>query len=98
MQVTVHIPTILRPLTENQKRLTITGFSVLEVIEHMEERYPGVKEKLITGGKAHRFINIYVNDDDIRFTNGLSTSLSDGDSLTILPAVAGGADPALLHT
>jgi molybdopterin converting factor small subunit len=98
MQVTVHIPTILRPLTDNQKRLTIAGFSVLEVIEHMEQRYPGVKEKLIAGGKAHRFINIYVNDDDIRFTNGLSTSLSDGDSLTILPAVAGGAEPALLHT
>jgi sulfur-carrier protein len=90
MPVTVNIPTILRPLTDNQKRLTIAGFSVLEVIEHMEQRYPGVKEKLIAGGKAHRFINIYVNDDDIRFTNGLPTSLSDGDSLTILPAVAGG--------
>ncbi len=56
----------------------------------MERQYPGVKEKLITGGKAHSFINIYVNDDDIRFSDGLSTRLKDGDSLTILPAVAGG--------
>lgn len=90
MSITVNIPTILRPLTDNQKRIEISGASVLEVIEHMEQRHPGVREKLITGGKAHRFVNIYVNDDDIRFSNGLSTSLRDGDSLTILPAVAGG--------
>jgi MoaD family protein len=90
MPITVSIPTILRPLTNNQKRVEIDGFNVLEVIEQMEQRYPGVKDKLIAGEKAHRFINIYVNDDDIRFGNGLSTKLNDGDSLTILPAVAGG--------
>lgn len=90
MSITVNIPTILRPLTNNQKRIEISSVSVLEAIEHMEQRYPGVKEKLITEGKAHRFVNIYVNDDDIRFSNGLSTRLKDGDSLTILPAVAGG--------
>lgn len=90
MPITVSIPTILRPLTNNQKRVEIDGFNVLDVIEQMEQRYPGVKDKLITGEKAHRFINIYVNDDDIRFGNGLSTKLNDGDSLIILPAVAGG--------
>lgn len=90
MSITVNIPTILRPLTNNQKRIEISSASVLEAIEHMEQRHPGVKEKLITEGKAHRFVNIYVNDDDIRFSNGLSTRLKDGDSLTILPAVAGG--------
>ncbi len=90
MSITVHIPTILRPLTNNQKRIEISGSDVLDVIEAMERQYPGVKEKLITGGKAHRFMNIYVNDDDIRFSDGLSTRLNDGDSLTILPAVAGG--------
>ena len=90
MPITVSIPTILRPLTNNQKRIEIEGFNVLEAIEQMEQRYPGVKEKLITDGEARRFINIYVNDDDIRFSNGLSTRLNDGDSLTILPAVAGG--------
>jgi sulfur-carrier protein len=90
MSITVNIPTILRPLTNNQKCIEISSISVLEAIEHMEQQHPGVKEKLITEGKAHRFVNIYVNDDDIRFSNGLSTSLKDGDSLTILPAVAGG--------
>lgn len=90
MPVTVNIPTILRPLTDNQKRVEIPGFNVLEVIEQMERQYPGVREKLITEGKAHRFINLYVNDDDIRFREGLLTSLRDGDLLTILPAVAGG--------
>ncbi len=90
MPITVSIPTILRPLTNNQKRVEIDGLNVLEVIEQMEQRYPGVRNKLISGEKAHRFINIYVNDDDIRFGNGLSTKLNDGDSLIILPAVAGG--------
>ncbi|GAB1718710.1 MAG: molybdopterin synthase subunit MoaD [Nitrosospira sp.] len=90
MPVTVNIPTILRPLTDNQKRIEIAGFNVLEVIEQMERQYPGVREKLIAEGKAHRFINLYVNDDDIRFREGLLTSLKDGDLLTILPAVAGG--------
>lgn len=90
MPITVNIPTILRPLTDDQKRIEISGFNVLEAIEQMERQYPGIKEKLLTEGKPHSFINIYVNDDDIRFGNGLSTHLRDGDSLTILPAVAGG--------
>jgi sulfur-carrier protein len=90
MQVTVNIPTILRPLTNAQKRIEITGFNVLEVINQIEHQYPGVKEKLMTDGQAHRFVNIYVNDNDIRFSEGLSTSLQDGDSITILPSVAGG--------
>jgi MoaD family protein len=90
MRITVNIPTILRPLTNDQKRIEITGLNVLEVIDQIEHQYPGVKEKLITEGQAHRFVNIYVNDNDIRFSDGLSTSLQDGDSITILPSVAGG--------
>lgn len=90
MTITVIIPTILRPLTNQQKRITITGSKVSEVIDQMEQQYPGIKAKLVSGDAAHRFINIYVNDNDIRFHNGLSTSLQDGDILTILPAVAGG--------
>ncbi|HEY8033981.1 MAG TPA: MoaD family protein [Methylobacter sp.] len=90
MRITVNIPTILRPLTNNQKRIEITGLNVLEVIDRIEQQYPGVKEKLVTEGQAHRFVNIYINDNDIRFSEGLSTSLQDGDSITILPAVAGG--------
>jgi MoaD family protein len=90
MPITVIIPTILRPLTNQQKHINLEGNQVSEIIDHMERRYPGIKEKLVTGGSAHRFINIYVNDNDIRFQDGLATSLRDGDVLTILPAVAGG--------
>jgi MoaD family protein len=90
MPITVNIPTILRPLTGNQKRIEITGPNVLEIIEQMERQYPGVKDKLLAEGQAHRFINIYVNDNDIRFSDGLATPLQDGDSVTILPSVAGG--------
>jgi sulfur-carrier protein len=90
MRITVNIPTILRPLTNDQKRIEITGLNVLEVIDQIEQQYPGVKEKLMTEGQAHRFVNIYVNDNDIRFSEGLSTTLKDGDSMTILPSVAGG--------
>ncbi|MGZ5007452.1 MAG: MoaD family protein [Methylobacter sp.] len=90
MQITVNIPTILRPLTDNQKRIQSSGLNVLEVIDRMEQQYPGVKEKLVSEGQAHRFVNIYINDNDIRFSDGLSTTLQDGDSITILPAVAGG--------
>ncbi|QOJ19898.1 MAG: MoaD family protein [Gammaproteobacteria bacterium] len=90
MPITVVIPTILRPLTNQQKHISLEGSQVSEIIDHMEQQYPGIKEKLVTGGNAHRFINIYVNDNDIRFQDGLATSLRDGDVLTILPAVAGG--------
>ena len=90
MSITVIIPTILRPLTNDQKRINMTGYKVSEVIDGMEQQYPGIKEKLISEGAAHRFINIWVNDNDIRFCDGLSTNLQDGDVLTILPAVAGG--------
>ncbi|MDV6343409.1 MoaD family protein [Nitrosomonas sp. Is37] len=92
MSITVSVPTILRPLTQNQKMIEIEGSNVLEIIEHIEQQYPGFKEKLISNGKEHHFINIYVNDEDIRFGDGLSTKLKDGDTLTILPAVAGGQE------
>lgn len=90
MSITVIIPTILRPLTNQQKRINMTSLRVSEVIDEMEQHYPGIKEKLVSEDAAHRFINIYVNDNDIRFCDGLSTNLQDGDVLTILPAVAGG--------
>ncbi len=90
MSVTVIVPTILRSLTNQQKHIDMEGSQVSEVIDHMDQQYPGIKEKLVANGDAHRFINIYVNDNDIRFQDGLATSLRDGDVLTILPAVAGG--------
>ncbi|WP_335944675.1 MoaD/ThiS family protein [Pseudomonas sp. G166] len=90
MSIFVTVPTLLRTFTQDKKRVEVQGQTVLEAIEYMEEQYPGVKERLIGDGQVHRFVNIYVNDDDIRFVDNLATALKAGDSLTILPAVAGG--------
>ncbi|WP_210644773.1 MoaD/ThiS family protein [Pseudomonas sp. Tri1] len=90
MSIFVAVPTLLRTFTQDKKRVEVQGQTVLEAIEYMEEQYPGVKERLIGDGQVHRFVNIYVNDDDIRFVDNLATALKAGDSLTILPAVAGG--------
>ncbi|MBC3345362.1 MULTISPECIES: MoaD family protein [Pseudomonas] len=90
MSIFVTVPTLLRTFTQDQKRIEVQGQTVLDVIEYMEKQYPGVKERLIGDGQVHRFVNIYVNDDDIRFVDNLATVLKAGDSLTILPAVAGG--------
>ncbi|BBZ32462.1 MoaD/ThiS family protein [Mycolicibacterium confluentis] len=90
MSVTVSIPTILRPHTGGEKRVTADGATLAEVISNLESNYAGISERLIDAGKLHRFVNIYVNDEDVRFSGGLDTQISDGDSVTILPAVAGG--------
>ncbi|WP_395502512.1 MoaD/ThiS family protein [Ectopseudomonas mendocina] len=90
MPISVSIPTLLRPLTQNQKRIDIEGATVRELIERMESQYPGIRERLLDGAEMHRFVNVYVNDNDIRFADNLGTALKDGDNVTILPAVAGG--------
>lgn len=91
MPITINVPTILQSLTNNQKRIDASGDNVQEVINHIESQYPGFKARIIKEGKVHRFMNIYINDDDIRFSDNLETSVSDSDSITILPAVAGGS-------
>lgn len=90
MSVSVSIPTLLRPLTENEKRIEVDGDTVRELIDHMERRYPGIKARLMNDDGMHRFVNVYVNDNDIRFADELDTCLREGDDVTILPAVAGG--------
>jgi sulfur-carrier protein len=90
MSVTVSIPTILRPHTGGEKRVTASGETLHAVISDLESNYSGISERLVDNGKLHRFVNIYVNDEDVRFSGGLDTAISDGDSITILPAVAGG--------
>ena len=90
MTITMHVPTILRSLTKNNKTIATSGYSVLDAIEQVEQQYPGIKERLIFENEVHRFMNIYVNDNDIRFSDNLATPLKDGDIITILPAVAGG--------
>ncbi|MBD0024130.1 molybdopterin synthase sulfur carrier subunit [Gordonia pseudamarae] len=95
MAVTVSIPTILRPHTGGEKRVEATGATLTELIDTLESAHPGIKERLVAPDdagtdKLHRFVNVYVNDEDVRFTGGLATAVADGDEVTILPAVAGG--------
>ncbi|ASR02721.1 MoaD/ThiS family protein [Gordonia rubripertincta] len=90
MPVTVSIPTILRTHTGGAKRVEGSGTTLAALIDDLESGNPGLKERLVADGKLHRFVNIYVNDEDVRFSGGLDTSIDDGDEVTILPAVAGG--------
>ncbi|MGA8133782.1 MAG: MoaD/ThiS family protein [Pseudomonas gingeri] len=90
MPVFVSIPTLLRSFTQDQKRVEAQGDTVLEVLDDLERNFPGIRQRLINGHVLHRFVNLYVNDDDIRFSDSLSTRLKDNDVITILPAVAGG--------
>jgi sulfur-carrier protein len=90
MSVEVSIPTILRTHTGGEKRVTATGDTLQAIISDLESNYSGISDRLVDNGKLHRFVNIYVNDEDVRFSGGLATQISDGDSVTILPAVAGG--------
>ena len=91
MTIEVRIPTILRSYTDGERAVDGKGDSVAELIENLEADHAGIKERLIEDGRVRRFVNVYVNDEDIRYTGGLDTSLADGDSVVILPAVAGGA-------
>jgi sulfur-carrier protein len=90
MAVEVSIPTILRTHTGGEKRVSADGATLQAVISDLESNYSGISQRLVDNGKLHRFVNIYVNDEDVRFSGGLDTAISDGDSVTILPAVAGG--------
>jgi molybdopterin converting factor small subunit len=90
MTVSVSIPTILRTHTGGEKRVSATGGTLQAVITDLESNYSGITERIVDGDKLHRFVNVYVNDEDVRFSGGLATEISDGDSVTILPAVAGG--------
>ncbi|AZG43901.1 MoaD/ThiS family protein [Gordonia insulae] len=90
MAITVSIPTILRTHTGGEKRVEASGSTLAEVIDNLESANPGIKERLVADGKLHRFVNVYVNDEDVRFSGGLDTGVDDGDDVTILPAVAGG--------
>jgi len=94
MSIEVRIPTILRPHTGGKKLVTGAGMTLRELVVDLESRHTGLAGRLIDGdvasGSLRRFINIYVNDEDVRFTGGLETPVVDGDSVTVLPAVAGG--------
>ena len=91
MAVEVRIPTILRTYTGGEKSVKAEGGTLAEVIDDLEANYAGIKNRLVDEGDIRRFVNVYVNDEDVRFTGGLETSVSDGDQVVMLPAVAGGA-------
>ena len=92
MAIEVRIPPILRTYTDGEKAVTADGGSIGALIEDLESNHPGIKGRLLDDqGDLRRFVNVYVNDEDVRFTGGLATPVNDGDQVVVLPAVAGGA-------
>ena len=90
MTVEVRIPTILRTYTGGEKAVDAAGATLSALIDDLETHHPGLKGRLIEDGDLRRFVNIYVNDEDVRFIGGLEAPLADGDEVVVLPAVAGG--------
>ena len=96
MAIDVRIPTILRTYTGGEKAVTGDGATLTALIDDLESSHPGIKDRLVESGAdgapgLRRFVNVYVNDEDVRFIGGLEAELSDGDQVVVLPAVAGGA-------
>ena len=91
MSIQVRIPTPLRRFTGGAESVGVNGSTVGNVVDDLERQFPGIKERLCDGdGRVRRFVNIYLNGDDIRFLNNLETDVKDGDELSIVPAIAGG--------
>jgi sulfur-carrier protein len=94
MTIEVRIPTILRTYTDGEKAVSGEGASLRALIDDLEANHPGIKERLVETKDGsidlRRFVNVYVNDEDVRFIGGLEAELSDGDQVVVLPAVAGG--------
>lgn len=91
MAITVRIPQPLRALTGNQATVAANGATVLQCIQALEAAHPGIRERLLDdGGDLRRFVNVFVNGDDVRFLSGLNTPMKDGDEMSIVPQMAGG--------
>jgi sulfur-carrier protein len=91
MTVTVKLPTILRKHAGGEARVGADGATLAEVLDDLESRYPGITKNVVSeDGDLHRFINVYVNDEDVRYLGSLETTVAEGDVVSILPAVAGG--------
>ena len=92
MAVEIKLPTVLRTIADGQATVSVDGTTVGEVFTTLVDRYPGLRANLLDdAGGLHKFVNVYKDDDDIRYLDGLDTAVKDGDVLSILPAVAGGA-------
>ncbi len=91
MAVNVRIPTPLRKLTQDKDVVQASGKNIQEIVENLEKQYPGLKERLCDErGELRRFVNVYLNDEDIRFAQGKQTPVKDGDEISVIPAIAGG--------
>ncbi len=91
MSITVHVTSVIEKLVDGQKRVSAEGATVAEVIADIDRRYPGFRSQVVDEqGNPHRFVNVYLNDEDIRYLQGANTALREGDSVSILPALAGG--------
>jgi MoaD family protein len=90
MAIEVRIPTILRSYTGGAKSAEGSGDTLGKLLEDLDSRHPGLRDRLVDDTGLRRFVNVYLNDEDVRFLGGLETPVSDGDTVTVLPAVAGG--------
>jgi len=96
--VQVNLPTVLRPHAGGERTVAVEGVTVGEVLTALVARYPGMNGQVIDqSGALHKFVNVYINDDDVRYLSGVDTPVAANDELSILPAVAGGAFPAEVH-
>lgn len=90
MSIRVQIPTPMRQHTEGKPVVEVAGSTVQAALNDLGQKYPGITERLFDKGQVRRFVNVYVNDEDIRYLDNLATPVKDGDELAIIPAVAGG--------
>ena len=90
MAIEVRIPTILRTYTDGAKLVEGSGDTLRTLITDLDGRHPGIADRIVDGAALRRFVNVYLNDEDVRFLDGIDTALTDGDVVTVLPAVAGG--------
>jgi sulfur-carrier protein len=91
MAIEVRIPTILRTYTGGEKVVDGSGGTLDELLNNLDKDHSGLRDRLVDGEKLRRFVNVYLNDEDVRFLGGLETPVKDGDTVTVLPAVAGGS-------
>jgi molybdopterin converting factor small subunit len=91
MAIEVRIPTILRTYTDGAKTVEGSGATLADLFSDLESRHGGLQQRLVDDGGLRRFVNVYLNDEDVRFIGGLDAPVKDGDTVTVLPAVAGGS-------
>ena len=90
MPIKVHIPTAMRQHADGQATAELAGANVKEVLDALGAKYPGISNRIFDNGQVRRFVNLYLNDEDVRYLDNLQTAVKDGDELSIIPAVAGG--------